>query len=171
VVTNWSRKEISSLMCNIKHLWARWTYTSQCSAQATVYINQPPFEKQEKEKKKGNCKSNQNLSDNSLRSRLKGFESLQLMAGLGSSKTTIFLAFLIACHVGTSMAVLFSELNKTLIVTASTKSGDGTSLSLSLSVSLLFIFSSSCWKCFYLQRTLLGYEQWALFPFIKFVHY
>ncbi|XP_078172058.1 putative high-affinity nitrate transporter-activating protein 2.2 [Carex rostrata] len=42
------------------------------------------------------------------------------MAGMGSSKTTIALLFLIVCCVGPSAAtVYFSQLNKTLIVTAS----------------------------------------------------
>lgn len=43
---------------------------------------------------------------------------------MGSSKTTIALLFLIVCYVGPSAAVLFSQLQKTLTVTASTKEGD-----------------------------------------------
>ncbi|KAJ4761957.1 High-affinity nitrate transporter-activating protein 2.1 [Rhynchospora pubera] len=47
------------------------------------------------------------------------------MAGLRLSKITIALhLLLIVCHVGPSMAVLFNQLPKTLIVTATTKSGD-----------------------------------------------
>ncbi|KAF3338007.1 high-affinity nitrate transporter-activating protein 2.1-like protein [Carex littledalei] len=46
------------------------------------------------------------------------------MAGMGSSKTTIALLFLIVCSVGPSAAVLLSQLPKTLIVTASAKEGE-----------------------------------------------
>jgi len=45
------------------------------------------------------------------------------MAGMGSSKTTIALLFLIVCSVGPSAAMLFSQLPNNLIVTASAEKG------------------------------------------------